>query len=167
MKLQKYATDKDNSAVKGNLTAEEIVRADWERNYKKSGVPLGAAKMAVKRHVDDGGDVFRMRNTIILLTSNDDYEDVEFHTITADPQEVYQVTMLMFLLGLNKAKGTQTAVTYVDDKRAYRMASKMLGKDYVDIETSNDADQGKYALTLDLDGLASNLQREAATQGAR
>jgi len=167
MKLQKYTADKGNPAVKGSLTAEEIVRTFWENNYKNTKVSLNALKRMVKAHVDEGGDVFRLRNTIILVTPNDDYEDVEFHTITADPQEVYQVTMLMFFLGLNKAKGTQTAFTYLEDKRAYRLASKIMGKEYVEIEKPDDADQGKYVLTLDLDGFASNLQRQAANQGAQ
>jgi len=167
MKLQKYATNKENPAIEGNLTAEEIVRTFWERNYEKTGVSLISVKMMIKNHVDSGGDVFRLRNTIILITPDDDYEEVEFHTFTADPSEVYQSVMLMFFLGLNKAKGTQTAFTYTEDKRAYRMAIKMIGKDYVDIEKSDSPDTGKYVLTLDLGGLVLRSQQKAADKGEK
>ena len=54
MKLSRYASQKDNPAVKGDLTAEEIVRADWERNFKKSGVSFEQAKGGIKAHVDAG-----------------------------------------------------------------------------------------------------------------
>jgi hypothetical protein len=164
MKLQKYADNKENPAIKGNLTAEEIVRTFWERNYKKTDVSFVSVKLMIKSHVDSGGDVFRLRNTIILITPDDDYEEVEFHTFTADPSEVYQSLMLMFFLGLNKSKGTQTAFTYTEDKRAYRMASKLVGKDYVELEKTDNPDLGKYVLTLDIGSLELYLQRESANK---
>jgi len=64
MKLQKYTADKDNPAVKGSLTAEEIVRTFWENNYKNTKVSLNALKRMVKAHVDEGGDVFRCAHII-------------------------------------------------------------------------------------------------------
>lgn len=165
MKLPRYASNKDNPAVKGNLTAEEIVRADWARNYEKKGISLITAKQSIKAHVDSGGDVFRLRNTIILVTPKDGYTEVEFHTITADPAEVYQTMMLLFLLGLNKAQGTELAYTYADDRTAYRMAKKLVGNN-IDIDESDDPDAGKYVLSFDLAGLARESQARLAAQGS-
>lgn len=167
MKLTRYASDKDNPAIKGNLSAEDIVRADWERNYKKKGISLGQAKLGVKAHVDAGGAVFRMRNTLILVTPEDDFAEVKFHTITADPAEVYQSLMLMFFLGLAQSKGTQTAFTYVNDRSAYRMAKRIVGESFVDIDESDDPKVGKYVLTLDLAGLIRFAQAKQAQQAAR
>ena len=160
MRLSRYASDKNNSAIKGNLTAEEIVRADWERNYKKKGVPLLAAKMMVKRHVDSGGAVFRLRNTLFLITPVAGFIEVKFHTITADPVEVYQPLALMFFLGLNKDQGTEVAFTYINDKSAARMAKKILSDKFVDVEESDSPDEGKYRLTVDLSGFVQFAQMQ-------
>lgn len=168
MKLARYASNKDNPAIKGTLTAEEIVRADWKRHYEKRGVPLDAARLSVKAHVDKGGAVFRLRNTLILVTPDDDWNEIEFHTITADLGEVYQVLVLLFFLGLNKSKGTQVAFTYINDRNAYRMAKKFLGADFVDIDNSDDPDKGKYLLVIDIGSLANAAQtRQAMQRGAQ
>jgi hypothetical protein len=164
-KLTRYAADKNNPAVKGNLTAEEIVRTDWQRNYERKGIPLMAAKRAIKEHVDAGGAVFRMRNTLILVTPEDGYIEVEFHTVTADPMEVYQSMMLMFFLGLNEDQGTETATTYVDDKSPFRMIKRMVGPDFVDIDESDNPDVGKYVITMDIGPFARAMQAQAAKQG--
>lgn len=164
MKLSRYASDKNNPAVKGNLTVEEIVRADWERNYKKKNVPLDAIRMAVKTHVDSGGAVFRLRNTLFLVTPVGDFIEVEFHTITADPIEVYLPLTMMFFLGLNKDQGTEVAFTYVDDKSAARMAKRIFSDKFVDMEDSDEPDEGKYRLTIDLIGFVQFTQAKAQAQ---
>lgn len=165
MKLSRYASQKDNPAVKGDLTAEEIVRADWERNFKKSGVSFEQAKGGIKAHVDAGMPVFRMRNTIILLSPDPDYETAEFHTITADPYEVYVVTMLMFMLGLARSKNTQTVYSYVNDQKPVRMAEKTFGADNVIAEPSDEPDKGKLKLSIDIASvLADGEMRVAAGQ---
>jgi hypothetical protein len=165
MKLARYASNKDNPAIKGTLTAEEIVRADWERHYEKKGIPLDVARLSVKAHVDNGGAVFRLRNTLILVTPAEDWSEVEFHTITADLGEVYQTLMLLFFLGLNKSKGTQIAFTYINDRNAYRMAKKLFGADFVDIDESDDPDKGRYSLVIDIGSMASAAQTRQAMQG--
>ena len=168
MRLSRYASDKNNPAIKGNLTVEEIVRTDWERNYKKKGLPLDAVRLAVKSHIDSGGAIFRLRNTLFLITTVDGFIEVEFHTITADPIEVYQPLALMFFLGLNKDQGTELAFTYIDDKSAARIAKRILSDKFVDVEDSDEPNKGKYRLTIDVAGFVQfaqiQLQKRAQSQ---
>lgn len=163
MMLKRFSADKNNPAIKGNLSAEEIVRADWERNYKKMGVTFDQTKMAIKVHVDEGEPVFRVRNTIILINPENGYEEVKFHTITADPFEVYTSLLLMFFISLNKQKGTQIAYTYLNDKKIFRAIKRLVGE-FGSLE-SNDEDpsKGKYMFVLELGPFVAAMEQKAAS----
>jgi hypothetical protein len=164
MKPKTFKSDKDAASIKGNLSVEEIVKADWERNYKAAGIPLDTARLLVKEHVDDNQPIYRMRNTIFLITPENGFDDVLFHTITADPIEVYKTMLMMFFLGLNADQGTETVYTYVDDKKMYRSVRPMY-KEYIDIEPADDGDeQGKYLLTVDIAGFVANARQIQAAQ---
>lgn len=164
MKLSRYAADKDNPAIKGNLTADEIVRTDWERNFKAKGISIGQAKMAIKARVDAGEAVFRMRNTLFFVAPIDGFIEVEVHAVTADPSEVFQTMTLLFLLGLNKDQDTQSAYTYSNDRKVFRMFSRLFGASFVDIDDSDDEKKGKYVVTLDLVGFVRAMQAQKAAQ---
>ena len=166
---RKFAQQKDNPAIKGSMTVEEIVRVDWERNYKKLDVPLMGARMTVKTHVENGGDIFRVRNTLILVTpEEDEYTEIKFHTITADPFEVYMSLMVMFFIALNKDQGTEEAYTYLPSKAIYRAAKKWL-KDFVDIEDAGDegGDLSKYKIVIDVAGFVANATAQQQKQQQR
>lgn len=166
MKLTKYAKYKDNPAVKGLLSVEELVKADWERNYKKQGVPLNTVRLAIKQFVDDGWRILRQRNTLIILSPDEDNEDVLFHTVTADPYEVYITYMQLFLLALAQETGAETAFTYVDDKTMFRAAKKALGDKYAELEESDNPDQGKYKIVLDVGSYYNDMKRLQMQQSA-
>jgi hypothetical protein len=156
-----FSPNKDNPAVKGNLSAEELVRADWERNYKQKGVSFDQAKIAIKAHVDSGQPIFRVRNTLILLTLEDGFEEVKFHTVTADPFEVYSPMMLMFLISLSRNKGTQIAYTYLNDKKIFRAIKRLVGE-YGELEPNDqDPEKGKYILTLEIGPFTAAMQQKA------
>lgn len=160
--LKRFSADKNNPSIKGNLTGEEIVRIDWERNYKKKDVSFNQAKLAVKAHVDNGYPIFRVRNTFILITPENGMEEVKFHTITADTFEVYSSLMLMFFISLNRDQGTQLAYTYLDDKKMFR-AIKRLVNDYATLEPNDeDPSKGKYILTIELGPFVLAMQQKAA-----
>ena len=163
MKPKTFKSDKDAASIKGNLSVEEIVKADWERNYKPAGIPLDDARLSVKEHVDDNQPIYRMRNTIFLITPENGFEDVMFHTITADSLEVYKTTLMLFFLGLNADQGTETAYAYVDDKKMYRSVRPMY-REYLDIEPADDDEKGKYLLTLDIAGFVANARQIQAAQ---
>jgi len=163
MKPKTFKSDKNAAAIKGNLSVEEIVKADWERSYKAAGISLDTARLLVKEHVDDNQPIYRMRNTIFLITPENGFEDVLFHTITADPIEVYKTMLMLFFLGLNADQGTETVYTYVDDKKMYRAVRPMY-REYIDIEPADDEEQGRYLLTIDIAGFVANARQMQAAQ---
>lgn len=167
MKLPRFSADKNNPAIKGNLTAEEIVRADWERNYKNKSkdTPLAKLKFAIKDHVDQGLPIFRFRNTLVLLVPQDGFEEVEFHTITADPFEVYTTLMLMFFISLVKNQGTQLAYTYVDDKKMFRAIKRLVGEFGSLEENDEEPQKGKYVLVLEIGPFVAAAQQKLAERG--
>jgi hypothetical protein len=150
MKLPRYAANKDDPAVKGNLTADELVRVDWERNFKAKGISLVQAKMAIKARIDAGEAIFRLRNTLFLVAPLDGFIEVEVHAVTADPSEVFQTMTFLFLLGLHTDQGTQIVYTYTNDRKVFRMFSRLFGGSFIDIDDSDDPKKGKYVTTLDL-----------------
>jgi endo-1,4-beta-D-glucanase Y len=160
MKLSRYAADKNNPAVKGNLTAEEIVRTDWERNFKDKGFSFPQVKMAIKNRVDAGEAVFRLRNTLFLVAPRDGFIEVEVHAVTADPSEVFQTMTSLFLLGLHMDQGTESVYTYTNDRKVFRMFSRLFGNTYVDIDDSDDPEKGKYVTTLDVVGIVRAAQAQ-------
>ena len=164
---RRYQQQKDNPAVKGNLTVEQIVKADWERNYAKSGIGLDDLRIIVKDHVEEGNDIFRLRNTIFLVTPEGGYEEVKFHTLTADTYETYMTLVMLFLLALNKDQGTQEAYTYLPDKTMYRAARKLF-KDFIDIEDARDDEDADapYKVTIDIAGFANYGTQLAAQRGS-
>ena len=163
---RRYGQQKDNPAIQGTLTAEEIVAADWKRNYANSGISLDDLRLIVKHHVDEGGDVFRLRNTLVLVTPEDGYTEVKFHTLTADTYETYMTLMVMFLTALNKDQGTQEAYTYLPDKTIFR-AAKRLFKEFIDLEDVRDEEDAdaNYRITIDVAGFVANATQLAAQRG--
>lgn len=153
-------------SIQGSLSIEDIVKRDWERNYAKKGaITLNGLRSIVKQHVDDGNPIARFRNTLFMITPEDDgFDVVKFHSITADSLEVYTTMLLMFMLGLNKARGTEEAYTYVPDKTLFRKVSPMFGG-FADIEDAHDEDaDATYKVTIDLEGFVQSLQAKAAQQ---
>tara|TARA_R110000796_G_scaffold75168_3_gene168728 strand:+ start:772 stop:1257 length:486 start_codon:yes stop_codon:yes gene_type:complete len=146
MKLTKYARDKTNPAVKGLMSMREILQSDWERNYKKAGVSFEEAVESLGEQIESGMKAAKLRNTILFYKIEDDGEAL-FHTVTADPYEVYMVLFMQLALGLHKAAGVDMLYTYVKDRTTHRMASKIF-KDFVDLEESDLEDTDKYKLTI-------------------
>ncbi len=164
MKPQRAQKIGDDPSLKGNLTGDQIVEADWKRNYEKKGVPLLSMKKLIKHHVDTGGQVVRMRNTLVLLTMDEGSDEAMFHTITADVYEVYMTMMQLLALSLAKARNVETIYTYVDDKAPYRMARKLFGDSNVDFEESDLAQEGKYKMTIDVGDYYRSGQKAAEAQ---
>jgi hypothetical protein len=150
MKPQRAQKLSDDPSIKGNLTADQIVETDWKRNYEKKGIPLLSIKKWIKRHVDTGGQVVRLRNTLVLLTMDKGSDEAMFHTITADVYEVYMTMMQLLALSMAKARNVETMYTYVNDKSPYRMARKLFGDTNVDFEESDLEQEGKYKMTIDV-----------------
>jgi hypothetical protein len=166
MKIPRYNSSKDNPAVKGLLPIEDIIRADWERNYKNSGVTYEQAEGNLRQLLALAGTpASKVRNTIIVTIPQDDYEEVEFHTLTADPFEVYFMSVVTFFISLAMKKGTQYVYTYLDDKKIFRQIKGYFGE-YASIEPNDDdPDKGKYVLTIEIGPFVAAMQRKAAEGG--
>jgi len=165
MKMQRTQKLTNDPSIKGNLSAEEIVKTDWQRNYEKFGFPLNFLRQKVKDHIDMGGQIVRMRNTLTLLTMEKGSDEAMFHTITADVYEVYMSMMQLLALGLAKARNIQTIYTYVSDKSPYRMAKKLFGDKNVDIQESELEQNGKYKLTINIGDYYRSGKKFAEEQG--
>ena len=150
MKTSSQSKKVNDPSIKGNLSAEEIVRTDWKRNYEKKGIPLSFLKQKVKSHVDSGGQVVRIRNTLALFSIEEGSNEAMFHTITADVYEVYMSMMQLLALSLAKVRNIEKIYTYIDDKQPYRMASKLYGESNVKFEESDVQQNGKYKLTINV-----------------
>ena len=158
MRLTKYAKDKNNPAIKGNMSMRDILHTDWERNYKKTGVSFEDAVRSLGEQIESGMKASRLRNTI-LLYKDEDNDGMLFHTVTADPYEVYVVMFMMLSLGLHKALEVDVLYTYVKDRSPYRFATKIFGKDFVDLEESDLEGTDKYKLTIDIADFANARSR--------
>lgn len=143
-------------------SVEDIVRADWERNYKESGIPLNTVRSIVKIHADEQKPIFRFGNTLILLTPRGNYDMVKFHTITDDSFKVYMATLLQFFISLCLKKGTEIAYTTVNDEKIYNSIKKMFG-DFVSLEPNNEEpEKGKYLLTFQVGPFVREMQSKQA-----
>jgi hypothetical protein len=163
----KYTPETYGAAAKGNLTVEEIVKKTWEMVYaRKSGVTFEGLKASVINDLQNGWEIYRLRNSLYMVYPIDgDYTEVELHMFTADPQEIFLPVTFMFMLGLNQSQGTEVIYSTVPDKALYRIAKRMF-KDFVAIE--NPEQKGRYyKLTIDIAGFISTMQatQQQQTQG--
>lgn len=163
---EKYAKD---PSVQGNMSVEDIIKRDWERNYKgKSGITLEDLENIIRRHMAEGGEIYRLRNTLFLASpeSEEDYTTVKFHSLTGDLLEVYLYTLLTFVISMGHTHGTQEIYSYTEDKTMYRRVHRLLG-DFVDIEDMKDdpSADARYKIVLDLEGYMRMLYTNAEQQG--
>jgi hypothetical protein len=165
MKIPRYSANKNSLAIKGNLTAEEIVRSDWERNYKNTEVTLDDLKFVIKDHVDEGLPIYRFRNTLVLVTPENGFEEIEFHTLTADPFEIYTSLMMMFFISLAKNEGTQLAYTYVDDKKVFRAIKRMVGEFGSLEDNEEDPELGKYIFVFEVGAFVAAMEQKIPQGG--
>jgi hypothetical protein len=164
MKKQPPKKPQNDPSIKGNMSAEDIVRADWKRNYEKLGVPLLDFKQMIKEHVEQGGQVVRLRNTLFLLTMEQGGYEAEFQVITADLNDVYATMFQLFGLSLAKSRNVESMFTFTDDKKMVDMALKIFGKDNTRLEESDVEDDYKYKLTIDIGNYYSSGQKSAEAQ---
>lgn len=148
-----------NKAQK-QMSIEDIVRTDWERNYKGSGISLNVARLAVKSHVDKKLPIYRVGNTLILLIPRGNIDLVKFHTITADPVKTFFGLLLQFFISLSMNDGTEVAYTTISNDNIYNMVKKMFG-DYVTLEPNNEEpEKGKYLLTIQIGPFVRDMKSQ-------
>ena len=162
---KKYAKD---PSVQGNMSVEDIIKRDWERNYKgKAGVTTQELENLVRHHIAAGGGVHRFRNTLFLVAAEDgDYEMIGVYCITGDLYELYVVALLTFLISMNQTQGTEEVHMYVPDKVMYRKLRGVFAG-FMDIENIQGTAGGSngYMLIVDLAGYIRHIQTASKQQG--
>lgn len=167
MKPKRYKEGQKNPAVEGNLSIEDIVRLDWEREYKGTDVELDDVRVRMNEFINQGGLVARLRNTLFLYTPlEDNFEEVLFDITTADTTEVCESFIIRFFLGLNEDKGTTTLYTFADDKSTYKIMRKLFTDEFVDMEETNDPELRGVGITIDLEGYVDYVKANQNQQNA-
>jgi hypothetical protein len=143
----------------GSMSVDNILRTDWEKNYKDKGIPLEVARASFKVQIDTGSLVFRMGNTLILFVPEDDFQVIKFHTITANGFEEFLSIVLKFLISAYKTRGAQVAYTYLNDKTIYDVIKKGYGS-YMMLEPNDDdSSKGKYKLIIEIGSLVREMEK--------
>ena len=162
---EKFAKD---PSVQGNMSVEDIIKRDWERNYKgKAGITAQDLENVIRYHITKGGEIYRFRNTLFLVTPEDGgFDVIKMHSITGDIFELYITALLLFLATMNQTNGTEEVYTYTPDKVVYRKL-KNIFSEFLDIEDARDDPDAdaNYKLVLDLAGYMQRIQ--AASQQQR
>lgn len=155
-------------SVQGNMSVEDIIKRDWERNYKgKGGVTVQDLENIVRYHISQGGEIYRFRNTLFLVTPEDGgYETIKMHSITGDLYEMYITALLAFLATMYQTNGTEEVYTYTPDKVMYRKVRSLFSR-FIDLEDARDDPDADapYKIIIDLMGYMQYLQ--AASQRQR
>lgn len=144
----------------GDMSVEDILRIDWERNYKDKGIDFMVARASFKVLIDSGALAGRLGNTIIFVIPVEGFYVVKFHTMSADDFDTFTVLLLKFFISLHKTKGTSVAFTYVNDKIVFNKIRKTYGQ-YVFLEENEDEPQkGKYKLILEIGSFTVDMERQ-------
>jgi hypothetical protein len=146
-------------AEKKSLTQKEIAYADWERNYKDSGVSFEEASQNVWNMKEAGWDLSRSGNTLFMTLPEDD--SVRFHTITADRMEDYLAALEKFFMMLYLSRKVKRAYTFIEDKKTFEAAKKRFGDAVSVKDNTQDPSRGKFLVEVDIDSLEQQLLQKA------
>lgn len=158
---KKLAAD---ASVKGSMSYEEIVKRDWKRNYEREGeLTLNELRFFIKKHIDNGNGVLRLRNTLFLVYPANQDGSVKFHSLTGDIMPVYSSMLLNFLLRLNFARGVKTAYTYVLDPNTYMQMKPFFGNfaKFEEADKENPDSDAPYKVTIDINGFVQSLNNNS------
>lgn len=143
----------------GKMSAEDIIRIDWEKNYKDKGLDYQRARAIFRAKIEDGAFIARLGNTLIVLFPEDNFYIVKFHTISADDFENLITNMLKFFIALHKTRGTSIAYTFVNDRLLYNKLRKAFGS-YLNLEPNEESpDKGKYKLVFEIGAFTVDTER--------
>lgn len=155
---------RNDPAVKGTMSVEDIVKTAWEKHYKSKGVSLLAARMAVKRHAESGGQMYRFRNTIVIVKPGKAFDEVEFHTISADPTEVFGSMLVLFFMSFVRETGTKVAYTFMGNTTLYKSTQKLFGKNHVTLKELGSAGKTYYRMDIDIGAVYAEGEQRIAQQ---
>jgi hypothetical protein len=148
----------------GQMSVEDILRTDWEKNYKDKGVSYEEARASFKGLIDSGFEAGRIGNTIVFFKKEGDGSEALFHTITADEYEQYFYNVLRFLMALYKKREIGTVFTHINDKKIFNKIRKNLGSYVIFEPNEDDPSRGKYKLTLEIGAFTVDMERQKGAE---
>jgi hypothetical protein len=125
----------------------DIVKKDLKVNQKGEGITLEQAASALEQFKQDGAKFVRFGNTLFIVENPDD-EAVIYHTVNADPAQIYLYNLLQFFANLHEQGKTQ-AVTYFSNPKLIDFVEKTKLPNET-IAESDDPSRGSYMVVTPL-----------------
>jgi hypothetical protein len=125
----------------------DIVKKDLKLNHKGEGITLEQAAGALEQFSQDGAKFVRFGNTLFIVENPDD-EDVIYHTVNADPPQIYLYNLLQFFAELHE-QGKAQATTYFSNPKLIDFLEKTKLPNET-ITESDDPSRGSYMVVTPL-----------------
>ena len=125
----------------------DIVKKDLKVNHKGEGITLDQAAAALEQFNQDGAKFSRFGNTLFIVENPND-EDVIYHTVNADPPQIYLYNLLQFYADLHEQGKTQ-ATTYFSNPKMIDFLEKTKLPNET-IAKSDDPSRGSYMVITPL-----------------
>ena len=125
----------------------DIVKKDLKANHKGQGVTLEQAAAALEQFSQDGAKFVRFANTLFIVENPND-KSVIYHTVNADPPQIYLYNALQFFADLHE-QGKAQATTYFSNPKLIDFLEKTKLPN-VTIAESDDPSRGSYMVVTPL-----------------
>ena len=125
----------------------DIVKKDLKVNHKGEGITLEQAAAALEQFSQDGAKFVRFGNTLFIVENPND-EAVIYHTVNADPAQIYLYNLLQFFADLQEQSKTQ-ATTYFSNPKLIDFLEKTK-LPHETITESDDPSWGSYMVVTPL-----------------
>jgi hypothetical protein len=127
----------------------DIVKKDLKVNHKGEGITLEQAAGALEQFSQDGAKFVRFGNTLFIVTNPND-EAIIFHTVNADPPQIYLYNLLQFYAELYEQGKTQATSYFSNPKLIDFLEKTKLPNET--ITESDDPSRGSYMVIMSLTG---------------
>lgn len=132
------------------LPIEEIIKIHHKKNYRKSDFTLDDALRTFNYFArQEGNQIVRLRNSLFLMGPKDQNDNVEIHTVTADPAELFYGLALRFVLALVEKRGVKKIVTDILKEKDAKRFKEIYSPEFVKVTKSERGLQ----MIIDADGL--------------
>jgi hypothetical protein len=125
----------------------DIVKKDLKVNHKGEGITLEQAAGALEQFSQDGAKFVRFGNTLFIVTNPND-EAIIFHTVNADPPQIYLYNLLQFYAELYEQGKTQATSYFSNPKLIDFLEKTKLPNET--IAESDDPARGSYMVVTPL-----------------
>jgi hypothetical protein len=125
----------------------DIVKKDLKLNHKGEGITLEQAAGALEQFSEDGAKFIRFGNTLFIVENPND-DAVIYHTVNADPPQIYLYSLLQFFAELHE-QGKVQATSYFSNPKLIDFLEKTKLPNET-IGESDDPSRGSYMVVTPL-----------------